>query len=445
MLTVRIHRSLAETSDAALDRVTQDSSVFFDRGWLRMLDGLDLSPLCRGEVELRWALAERDGQLVGVCPFMVTRSSSVYFFYSLEKFFFTPWWREGAKELGPETDRLATWLSRFVNVYRRLARAARGGIEGWVLAVSPLSQRGDVALAPMTPREEHEVRGAVVAALKDVARAEDLPLCFCGVPEERASLRWSLAESGLDEVFLGYDNLLEIGADSFDGWMGRFKSEARRLFTREAKQARAAGIRFETTQQLGALGDHLARLYENTSSRYGDDHCHHPAGFWAALQQHVGSRAEAVVAYQQDRPVGFSLLLEKQGDVWFHRVGRAYEGPAAAAPTYFSLAFYEPIKRSLERGAKRIWLGFGSWEAKRRRGSIGHPLYSYFWFPRPWARAVVLPYLKLFGKVSREKMAWLTEPTNYLRADERVPTPGQVTPFPAPASAPASGHETKAA
>lgn len=44
-LTVDVHDSLMHFSDAVLDRVTSNASIFFDRRWCRMLDAVDLALL----------------------------------------------------------------------------------------------------------------------------------------------------------------------------------------------------------------------------------------------------------------------------------------------------------------------------------------------------------------------------------------------------------------
>jgi hypothetical protein len=417
---VQVCRSLTHVSDAELDRTSAGASVFFDRRWFRLLDGLELGALIGGELEPGYVTVRRDGELVAVCPFLVTRSRTVYPFYSLEKYFFSAWWRDEALRLAPERARAVRWIARFMRAYKTVARAAGTGVQGWVLAVSPLSHRGDIALAPLAPDDRSAAIDAVLRALQGIASEKGLPLCFFGVPEERP-LFHDLRERGLEPVFLSYDNVLELGDDaSFDDWLGRFKSDARRLFRREVDQARSHGVRFERTTSLASLGEPLARLYDATSSKHGDDYVRQPGSYWEALER-SGTGAEAVVAWAGDEPVGFSLLLSKGDELWFHRVGRSYDDALAPAPVYFNLAFYEPVKRALELGARRVWLGFGAWEAKRRRGAVGCPIASLFWFPTGRSRAVLLPYLRAFGDRARRELARATEPTAYLKKGPTTP------------------------
>jgi predicted N-acyltransferase len=423
-VNVRVLTDLASFSDAELDRVTAGSSVFFSRRWFRMLDGLDLQPMVRGALDLRYVVACHGHTPIAICPFIVTTSPSIYFFYSLKKFFFTSWQAELLR-MNPEKARFIRFIRGVVAAYLGFARATGAGTNGWVLAVSPLSHRGDIAIEPMAAAAESTVRDRVIDTLQDVATEHNLPLCFFAVQQEKASLRQALVRKGFEELFLAYDNLIHLSAGSFGEYLDQFRSDARRLFNREVKQARDAGVSFEITQDIEPLAPEIARLYDATYSKYGEEHFHHPASFWSALGHSVAPYAEALVAYHRGRLVGFSALLHQNEDLYFWRVGRSYEGAVSESPIYFNLAFYEPVKRALQLGAKRIWLGSGAWEAKRRRGAVGHALFSYMWFPRRWSRWVLMPYLETFTRISQQQMAEATQRSGYLkvRLDQGGPAP----------------------
>ena len=415
--TVEVRDSLTHVSDAALDYVTSGSSVFLDRRWFRMLDALDLAPLVRGEVALRYVVVRRDGEPAGICPFLVTRSKSIYWYYSFDKYFFSSW-QEKLLRLDPARADWIRKVSRILAAYRGFARATGVRTNGWVLAISPLSWRGDIAVARLSAEGEQVVRDAVIAALQDVAREEKLPLCFFGVQEDKAELRQALGQRGFAELFLVYDHLLHVPGQSFADYLDQFRSDARRLVNREIKQARDAGVRFELTQDFGRVSARLAELREATYSRHGEEeeYLNYSAPFWAALERYVAPRAEAIIAYRGRELLGFSLLLNKQGEVWFARVGRAYEGDGERLPVYFNLAFYEPVKRALALGAKRIWFGPGASEAKRRRGARGCVLLSFLWFPRRWSRALLMPYLERYSRANHRLQAGDMRPSSYLKA-----------------------------
>ncbi|XYH94972.1 peptidogalycan biosysnthesis protein [Sorangium sp. So ce1128] len=238
----------------------------------------------------------------------------------MEKFFFVSWQDELVR-MNPESARWSRWVIQAVNAYRAFARAARAGIDGWVLAASPLSYRGGIAMAPVDPAAVQEVHRAVLDALKNEARRERLPLCFYGVDAGRAELRRSLRGSGFEEVFLVYDNRLDTEFKTFDDYFARFQSKERRSFKRDMRKVGEAGIKFTVMPNFGSLGGDFERLYETTYSKYGEEHFRHPESFWAQLERHLGPRTEAIVARNGSTVVGFASILHKGDDLWVYPHG----------------------------------------------------------------------------------------------------------------------------
>lgn len=421
----RIVNSLACYPRAVLEQVTRAASIFFDAGWFRMLEAVDLSQLIGGAVCLRYVVvhaADDKGRPLAICPLLVCRDPGTYFFYSLEKYFFLHWPVEAAR-MEPQKAGLFRKLARLTGAYRAVAKCCGARMDGWVLAVSPLSHRGDVAVDPrmVGAANRSRVFQTVIEGLKHVAKRERLPLCFFGVEQRRVALRRALVAADFRELFLVFDHALPLeGLSSPDDYLSRFRSSGRRLFRREMQAAARAGFHFEVVSDVGRMASDFARLYASTYDRYGEEHFSHPASFWSALAEHLGSRAEAVVAYRGRQVAGFSLLLAKN-DMWFYRVGRRYDPHTEDGRIYFNLAFYEPIRRALQTntaGTQRysnLWLGAGASEAKHRRGGIGHALYSYLWFPRRWDSWLLMPYLDNFAKISRLTQSTAERQTSYLR------------------------------
>ncbi|HEU4322799.1 MAG TPA: GNAT family N-acetyltransferase [Roseiflexaceae bacterium] len=389
-------------SDAELDSVTAGAGIFLDRGWLRLLGAVEVPALARGELRLRYIVARRGSTVVGVCPFLVTRSRSIHYHYSLEKFFFLSW-RDELARMNPDSAGRIRLLSACVDAYRRLARVAGSGIEGWVLAASPLSFRGGMAVMGATREERDGVRQRILQTLQEIAADERLPLCVYGVEESDTELRQACTSHGLDELFLVYDNVLPTPFKRLDDYFALFPRKRRYNLRQEMRQAESAGFRFERIADFGALGPSFEKLYLATYSKYGEEYFLHPPSFWEALPRHAGSRAEAIVAYKDSQPLGFVLLLHKGDTLWPYRVGRA-EGGEKELPIYFNLVFYEPLKRAIELGTRRLVLGGGAWEAKRHRGTQGLALYSYFRFPHLRSRALLKPYLSLFTRISQSEL-----------------------------------------
>jgi predicted N-acyltransferase len=393
-LTLKFHDSVSHLSDAELDVLTAEANVFFGRHWLRMLDAVDLAFMVRGELSPRYALVTQQGTPVALCPFFITRSKSIYPSYSPEKFFFTSW--KGSFANAGGWSRVAVGVA---DLYHRLAWLSGAGVDGALVVTSPLSMRSSIACAAQPAELARRCREMILSGLKELAASERVPLFFYGVDSEETALREALTAASLQELFIFDDNVIDVRGQGLEDYLGLFKSDVRRLLKREMAHARDAGVRFERVRRLGEMGEQLERFYEVTYSKYSKEHFRHPPAFWAALEQHVSPQAEALVAYQGSEALGFSLLLHKREEVWFYRVGRAEAGPAET-PLYFNLAFYEPLRRAYELGARKLWLGPSGYETKRRRGARRQGLYSYLWIPGRWSRTVLRPYLSAYHRVT---------------------------------------------
>lgn len=399
-MTVRVLDTLEAYTNEQLDVLTEESGVFFCRQWLRMLDAVDLDSVLGGTVHKRYIVVLSEQRPVALCPFLVTSSDSIYAFYSFDKFFFKAW-QDELLQLNPDKARFIRWVAGAVSMYRRFACATGASTRGWVLGVSPTSYQFEIATAPMPANAQAAVQAKVIESLEEIASEEDMPLCLLGVRDEQQSLRDALSSRGFRELFLMFDSVLPLEVASFDDYLKLFPSDARRRFKREIQQAEAAGVRFQNATDVRDVSVDLHTLYEATYAKYGQERFRHDPAFWQTLESHVGPHLSIVLASHGDRPVGFSALLHKGKDLHFWRVGRSNDAELADVPLYFNLAVYEPIKRALEAGATRLWLGPGSWEAKRRRGAQAHACYSYIRFPRRWPRSVLTPYLSTFSRISR--------------------------------------------
>jgi predicted N-acyltransferase len=407
-LTKEIVNSLGHISDEALDRVTSDASAWLDRRWFRLLDSIDLPHLLKGEASFHYVVVRHGEEPVAICPFIVTRSKSIYFHYSLEKFFFLSW-QDELLRMNPESERWIRSLSSLVSAYRQFARVMGTGVEGWVLAVSPLTYRGGIAHAEGTAEDAERIRELTISALQEVARSERVPLCFYGLEEEDKDLRQQLVREKFEELFLFFDTYIDMSFKDLDGYLAQFKSEPRRRFKQEMRQPEKLGYRFEVLTDFEHLSAEFERFYEATYSKYGEEHFRHPASFWTQFSQKGAPMMEAVVAYRGDEPKGFVTLLKKGNLLWAYRAGRTSEGEKEN-PIYFNLVFYEPLKRALELGSSRFWISPGAWDVKRRRGARAHAIYSYIWFPKRVSRALLLPYLSFFSRTSYAQMSKAVEP-----------------------------------
>lgn len=373
--------SLKGYSDAELDIATEDAGIFLDRRWFRLLESLPVPALLGGgEVTLRFVVVDAGGAggqgLTAVCPFLVTRSRDVVSYYSLENRFFE--------------SRL------FTTLYKKLAWSLGAGSEGSVLATIPFSWRSGVACRHLPPNERRAVHHAAIEKLEAVARQERLPLWFNAVDKD-SPLGEVLRERGFSQVYYAFDTFIDTGVKDFAELLGRFDRTIRRQYGKDRRWGKL-GYRFEVIRDFEALASRFEAFYEATSSKYGGDHFHFPAALGLALARHLGEHAEAVVATKDGAPVGFCMLLRKGEEMFSYRIGRQPGPDGEEPPVYFHLLTYEPLQHAVRHGVRRVWLGPGSWETKRRRGAGYKIFHSYYRYPTLRSRVVLGSFISLFSR-----------------------------------------------
>lgn len=398
--------SLAAIPDDELDEITADGRQFADRPWLRLLEDLDLPRVAGGRLELGFVVAFCGATPVAVCPLLRARGEGLHFLYSIRQFYFEHWIEEAVR-LSP--DRRADFTRRMsaVSAYRTVLETTGSTLDDCLLVVQPFSYRGTIAVSPSSPVAREEVFAAVLEKLTAQARRRRIPLWIQGVEAEDARFLRFLEGMGLSKTFLLHDNRIRLeGFDRFDGYLRSFRRTTRRAFERDIRRTREAGIEFSFTSDLSGFADEFAAMYHHTYAKYGQGYFRHPPEFWSALGRRLGPKAEAIVARQGGRLIGFSVLLKnrRRGELWTYRIGRTADPSLDRVPYYFCLSFYGPIRRAIELGYRRIWLGPAAYQTKRLRGAELVPVYSYFYLPRRMDRWLLAPYLRLFGNVSREQI-----------------------------------------
>lgn len=407
---------LGAFSDAELDRVTEGSSIFFDRRWYRLLDGLELGQLVRAPMSFRYVVVSRGGVPVAICPFFITRDPSIHHAYSFDKSFFTSW-QEDLARINPGMASLARWAARAVDGVRRAARLAGVRTDTWLVAASPLSFRGSISVAALPDAQRRQAIDAAITKLKEVSEAEGAPIWFYRIPDEERELRAGLEAAGFDETFALYEAFLDDLAGGLPGFLGRFRSDPRRRLRREITKTEGL-VRFEATRDIHGLERELTALYQVTYAKLGPEHFAHPPSFWSNLCRHLGPQAEFILARRGADLVGFTLLLHKRRELWAYRAGKQV-GDGEVPLLYFSLGCYEPVRRAEALGARRLWLGPGTWGTKHHRGATGYALHNAFYFPSRGLRAALLPYLRLFSRVTRGQLEFVTKPSANLKPTPR--------------------------
>lgn len=406
-LRAELRPDLSRLDEHALAEVTADGHTFASAEWYRFLESIDLSLVAGGDTKLAFAVVTEADRPVCVCPVLRVRGPGVFFAYNLRRYFFDHWIGE-VRRKHPRIEGDLARLLRGVTLYRRFLDWSHAPLDECLIVGSPLAYRSQIPTAPSATASRGEIYRILVALLQKVSRKNRLPLWFFCVQGEKGRLPRALLAAGCQRSFLFHDNVVELDDyRSFSDYLQSFRRTARKAFLREIRLAESAGIDFTVSGDVAEIAEEIADACLRGQERNGQTAFRQPVEFWRSLGRSLGHKAEAIVATRHEDPLGFHVLLrnERRGEMWAYRMGRADIGARTFACLGSSLGFYEPIRRAVALGYRRIWLGPTAYEAKSLRGARQVPLYSYFWFPRVWDRWLFLPYLVQFGEIAREQIA----------------------------------------
>jgi predicted N-acyltransferase len=177
-------------------------------------------------------------------------------------------------------------------------------------------------------------------------------------------------------------------------------------------------VEFRFEDDLDHVAEDLAGSRQRQASPAVDRSFATAPDFWSSLSAAMGPKAEAIFAERGEEILGSHVLLrnERRGEMWSYRVMAMSPGGRDQRAAQNALAYYEPIRRTIALGYRRLWLGSGGYEAKAVRGARQVPIYSYFWFPRVWDRWLLPPYLQQFGEVTRHLIGLAIDRPTRIRA-----------------------------
>jgi len=117
------------------------------------------------------------------------------------------------------------------------------------------------------------------------------------------------------------------------------------------------------------------RLYDETRGQsgvdYGDFEALHP-GYFPAVSQALGDRAQWMLYWLGDRLLGFNLLLVERDRVIDKFIGMRY--PLAREHNLYAVSWMANVRFCLERGVRRLQTGQTAYASKVRFGSGLEPM-----------------------------------------------------------------------
>lgn len=272
-----------------------------------------------------------------------------------------------------------------------------------------------VAMAPFTPATGRRIlvapgldRGPVVAALRrglrqaaDELGASSIHALYL-TDAERAEL---LAAGEFMPRLSMQFHFVNEGYASFDDFLSRMRSPARKQIRRERREVRESGIEVvlkEGHELTPTDWKALHVFYRMNAARHGAFGYLTPA-FFDLLPATFAHRVVAVLAYQEGEPVAGSLNFEK-GDVLF---GRYWGTTIDADFLHFECCYHQLIERAITRGHKRVEAGAQGLH-KIKRGLLPQDIHSVHWIRDPRLGRAVAEFLPEEAHAVRAEAAELS-------------------------------------
>ena len=244
-----------------------------------------------------------------------------------------------------------------------------------------------VAAVPFTPAASHRlmvhpgverapVARALVRALRDVAEdtgAMSIHVLFC-LEDELAELapEGFVARASHQFHWTNRPNPYE----SFDDYLGGFRSRMRKQVRHERAVAGGYGLRMVTlpgNELDDQAWEALDRFYRSTVDRYGNVASLTPA-FFAEIRRTHADRLLAVLAYRGDEAIAGTINFMRG-----NRLCGRYWGSAEHLPMlHFELCFYRLIEHAIVNRLATFEGGAGG-EQKLARGLLPRRTFSAHW------------------------------------------------------------------
>jgi len=269
-----------------------------------------------------------------------------------------------------------------------------------------------VAAVPFTPAASHRlmvhpgverapVARALVRALHDVAEdtgAMSIHVLFC-LEDELAELapEGFVARASHQFHWTNRPNPYE----SFDDYLGGFRSRMRKQVRHERAVAGGYGLRMVTlpgNELDDQAWEALDRFYRSTVDRYGNVASLTPA-FFAEIRRTHADRLLAVLAYQGDEPVAGTVNFTRG-----NRLCGRYWGSASHLPmVHFELCFYRLIEYAIASHLTTFEGGAGG-EQKLARGLLPQRTFSAHWIRHHGLADAVADYVAREAKAVEAEM-----------------------------------------
>ncbi|KAF0233247.1 MAG: hypothetical protein FD177_1878 [Desulfovibrionaceae bacterium] len=196
----------------------------------------------------------------------------------------------------------------------------------------------------------------------------------------------------------------------FEDFLEVFRTGQRKNIRRERRALRESGVRVEIVDGEDAPDfwfELMHHYYADTCSKFGEWGCKYlPLSFFQGLadvfREHVAFAAGFLEG--REEPVGLSLLIHGEGELYGRYSGAALEIPFL----HFELCYYAPIAWAIERGILSFDPGMGG-EHKPRRGFNSRVTRSLHRFAHPLMAHVFERHIPEINALTREHVQELQD------------------------------------
>lgn len=178
----------------------------------------------------------------------------------------------------------------------------------------------------------------------------------------------ALAAAGFTTLPMGERCDMAVTWSDFDGYLAglpkKYRDESKRELNRMKDRGLVRGVRpLEADEpELLDLRCGLIRKYDGRVDRAEQ------AAIFDMIREYVAPEDITVFTVSSERRLlSFSLFIQDGPEWTVMLIGSDYGDPDAAYG-YFSCMFFQPIEQSPARGVRLLAYGYGSLDAKRRRG-----------------------------------------------------------------------------
>jgi len=244
-----------------------------------------------------------------------------------------------------------------------------------ILEVGHIASLGSAIEAP--PVQQAAFLRALAAELDQIAHLENADL---GVVRDVEAGRYGefrvLEEQGFCPTLGFAVARMQLGWNSFDGYLAALKSSKRANVRRKREALNAPGIEVAVIEDYAPHAERLAELWGQVARRHGEyEHERLTPAFFSAMARNLKGRSHVIAIKQHGTIVAFGLGLI--GDDDYFGMAEGLDDAVRNSYDLYSNMFFETVRVACELGKKSLNLGITTYDFK---ASLGAELESSVYF-----------------------------------------------------------------